>query len=339
MTEDITSTTRSAIDPGTPTPAPTGHDPGLAMVVTGLRSVALDVVELTLEAPDGHELPAWEPGAHVDVVFPDDDLTRQYSLCGSPEDRHHYRIAVLREAEGRGGSRRIHDEVVVGSHLRVQGPRNHFPLQPSPRYLFIAGGIGVTPLLPMIRASEKAGAQWRLVYGGRTDASMSYLDELRPWGDHVTVWPEDRHGRIDLDGLLGTPADETLIYCCGPEPLLAAVEERCSAWPRGSLNVERFSATLGADEGANISFEVELRDSGKTLQVGADQSILEVVTEAGVYVPTSCTEGTCGSCETPVLEGELDHRDVVLSEEEREAGQSMMICVSRAKCPRLVLEL
>lgn len=310
----------------------------MTMVVTARRLIAQDVVELTLASPDGHELPAWEPGAHVDVVLPD-GLTRQYSLCGDPDDRSRYRIAVLRESEGRGGSRRIHDEVMVGGRLGVQGPRNHFPLLPSPRYLFIAGGIGITPLLPMVSAAARARADWRLVYGGRTAASMSYLDELRSWGERVTFWPEDRHGRIDLDALLGTPSPDTLVYCCGPEPLLAAVEQRCTTWPRGALNVERFSAALGAEDYRNTGFEVELRQSGITLWVREDQSILDVLTEAGVYVPTSCTEGTCGSCETSVLEGEPDHRDVVLSEEEREANETMMLCVSRAKCSRLVLDL
>ncbi len=167
---------------------------------------------------------------------------------------------------------------------------------------------------------------------------MSYQDELKAYGQRVVIWPEDLNGRIDLDTLLGTPTEDTLVYCCGPETLLEAVEEKCSVWPKGALNLEHFSANE-LDETANTSFEVELRSSAMTLQIPADQSILEVVTNAGVYVPTSCTEGTCGSCETPVIEGRPDHRDVVLSPEEQEASATMMICVSRCKGGKLVLDL
>ncbi|OAH63620.1 ferredoxin [Dietzia cinnamea] len=306
-------------------------------VVAGRREVADGVVELVFTAADGADLPRWEPGAHIDIVL-DEQTIRQYSLCGDPSDRTSARVAILLEPEGRGGSRRIHDELHPGVAVELKGPRNHFPLHDSPRYLFIAGGIGVTPLIPMVRAAEAAGADWRFVYGGRSESTMGYVDDLRALGDRVTIWPQDTHGLIDLDGLLGTPEDGTLVYSCGPEPLLAAVEARCAAWPRGALNIERFSA-VEIDTSADTGFEVELRQTGTTLRVGEHQTILEVVTEAGVYVPTSCTEGTCGSCETPILEGTAEHRDVVLSPEEQDAQQTMMICVSRASCPRLVLDL
>ncbi|MFN3339401.1 MAG: PDR/VanB family oxidoreductase [Dietzia sp.] len=321
------------VDPGD---LPVG-DASLLAVVAGRRDVARGVVELVLESAGGGELPAWAPGAHIDLVL-DDDLIRQYSLCGDPEDRRSYRVAVLLEPEGRGGSRRIHEELAVGSRVEVKGPRNNFPLHESPRYLFIAGGIGVTPMLQMVRAAERAGADWRLVYGGRAEESMAYLDELGALGDKVTFWPADRNGLIDLETLLGTPAEGTLVYSCGPEPLLAAVEERCSTWPGGALNLERFSA-IEVDTSADTGFDVELRQTGTTLHIDDDQTILEVVTEAGVYVSTSCTEGTCGSCETTILEGRAEHRDVVLSPEEQEEGKTMMICVSRAACPKLVLDL
>lgn len=312
-------------------------DASLLAVIAGRRECADGVVELVLESAAGLDLPVWEPGAHVDLVL-DDDLIRQYSLCGDPADRKSYRVAVLLEPEGKGGSRRIHESLEPGSKVEVRGPRNHFPLRESPRYLFIAGGIGITPILTMVRAAEQAGADWRLVYGGRSEASMAYVDELRALGDRVTFWPADRNGLIDLEAVLGTPTEETLVYSCGPEPLLAAVEERCVPWPRGALNLERFSA-VEVDTSADTGFEVVLEQTGITLHVGEDQTILEVVTEADVYVPTSCTEGTCGSCETPILEGTAEHRDVVLSPEEQEAQETMMICVSRASCPRLVLDL
>lgn len=321
------------VDPGD---LPEG-DASLLAVVAGRRECARGVVELVLESVDGADLPVWEPGAHIDLVL-DDDLIRQYSLCGDPADRRTYRVAVLLEPESRGGSRRIHADLPLGSRVEVRGPRNHFPLHESPRYLFIAGGIGVTPMLPMVRAAERAGADWRLVYGGRSEDSMAYLDELGELGDRVTIWPADRHGLIDLDSFLGTPAEDTLVYSCGPEPLLAAVEEHCASWPAGALNLERFSAAE-IDTSGDTGFDVELRQTGTTLHVNGDQTILEVVTAAGVYVSTSCTEGTCGSCETPILEGRADHRDVVLSPEEQEEGETMMICVSRAACPKLVLDL
>ncbi|WP_253919797.1 PDR/VanB family oxidoreductase [Dietzia psychralcaliphila] len=321
------------VDPGD---LPIG-DASLLAVVAGRRDVARGVVEIVLESVDGVDLPAWEPGAHIDLVLAD-GLIRQYSLCGDPGDRRSYRVAVLLEPEGRGGSRRIHEQLDVGSRIEVRGPRNHFPLHQSARYVFIAGGIGVTPILPMVRAAERAGADWRLVYGGRSEESMAYLDELGALGDRVTFWPADRNGLIDLETLLGTPAEGTLIYSCGPEPLLSAVEEHCSTWPTGALNLERFSA-VEVDTSADTGFDVELRQTGTTLHVDEDQTILEVVTEAGVYVSTSCTEGTCGSCETTILEGRAEHRDVVLSPEEQEEGKTMMICVSRAACPRLVLDL
>ncbi|MDX2355901.1 PDR/VanB family oxidoreductase [Dietzia sp. PP-33] len=312
-------------------------DVSIDAVVAGRRDVAEGVVELVLEAADGGDLPVWEPGAHIDIVL-DDGAIRQYSLCGDPADPTTYRVAILREPDGRGGSRRIHEELHPGARVEIKGPRNHFPLRESPRYLFIAGGIGVTPLIPMMRAAEAAGAEWRFVYGGRSESTMGYVDELRAWGDRVTIWPEDSHGLIDLERLLGSPEEGTLVYSCGPEPLLAAVEKRCATWPQGSLNLERFSA-VEVDTSRDSGFDVELRQTGTTLHVDEDQTILEVVTEAGVYVSTSCTEGTCGSCETTILEGTADHRDVVLSPEEQDAQETMMICVSRATCPRLVLDL
>ncbi|MCW2718806.1 MAG: ferredoxin [Pseudonocardia sp.] len=296
--------------------------------VVGDRHEAADgVVVLTLRG----DLPPWEPGAHVDLVTPEGP--RQYSLCGDPADEGVWRIGVLREPDGRGGSAFVHDELLPGATVRVRGPRNHFPLLPSPSYLFIAGGIGITPLLPMIDA---AGADWRLVYGGRTRTSMAFLDALQP-DPRVTVAPQDETGLLDLDALLGEPRADTLVYCCGPEPLLAAVEERCASWPAGSLRVERFAPKPVA--GASTSFEVELTQSGVTLTVPADRSILDVVEEAGVTVLSSCSEGTCGTCETAVLDGEIDHRDSVLTTDEQSEGDCMMICVSRASCARLVLDL
>jgi cytochrome P450/ferredoxin-NADP reductase len=306
--------------------------------VAAKRTAADGVVALTLRDVDGHPLPPWEPGAHVDLIL-DGVPTRQYSLCGDLADHHEYRLGILRDANGRGSSLHVHDRLHDGDTVRVRGPRNNFPLVGSRRYLFIAGGIGITPILPMIRAAEAAGSDWQLVYGGRQRASMAFLDELAHYGDRVSIRPQDETGLLDLDGLLGTPQPDTLVYCCGPEPLLAAVEARCHAWPPRSLHVERFSPRPLTEPVLTEAFEVVLQQSELELTVPPDRSILSVVEEAGVGVLSSCAEGTCGTCETAVLGGEPDHRDSVLTEEEREANDCMMICVSRSRGPRLVLDL
>lgn len=297
------------------------------------------VVALTLEHPTGGLLPRWEPGAHVDVIV-GDGSARQYSLCGDPRDRTQWTIAVLHESEGRGGSVWIHQTLVESQDIQIRGPRNHFHLDPAPRYLFIAGGIGVTPLLPMIATAEAAGADWRLVYGGRALENMAFRPALERYGDRVQFHPQSTSGRLDLAGLLGTPEEELLVYCCGPGSLLDAVEDMCAPWPRGSLYIERFSARENADEeNANTAFEVELSISGRTLSIPADRTVLEVLEEEQVDIVSSCAEGTCGSCETVVLEGIPDHRDSVLSQDERDANDRMMVCVSRCRGSRLVLEL
>ena len=309
-----------------------------AELVVDRRDVAADgVLALTLRHPLGEELPAWEPGAHVDVLL-GPDLERQYSLCGNPADRHEWRVAVLREPEGRGGSAHVHGQLGAGDKVRVRGPRNHFALQPSPRYRFVAGGIGITPILPMLAAAEAAGAEWTLLYGGRTRNSIAFIEELGQYGDKVRIAPQDESGLLDLASELGTPQPDTLVYCCGPGPLLDAVEERCAVWPKGSLHIERFQPKV-QETGADTEFEVVLERSGHTLTVPADVSVLDTVRGAGVEVLFSCTEGTCGTCETDVLDGDPDHRDSVLTDEEREAGETMLICVSRCRGKRLVLDL
>jgi ferredoxin-NADP reductase len=302
------------------------------------RTAADGVAVLALREVNDHPLPPWTPGAHIDLVL-DGAPTRQYSLCGDPADHHVWRLGVLRDPDGRGSSLYVHDKLQAQDTIRVRGPRNNFPLVDSPRYLFIAGGIGITPLLPMIAAAEAAGADWRLVYGGRQRASMAFLDELAGYGDRVSVRPQDETGLLDLDGLLGTPQEGTRVYCCGPEPLLAAVEQRCAGWPSGSLHVERFSPKPMTEPARAEAFELVLAQSEVTVAVPPDRSILEVVEEAGIGVLSSCAEGTCGTCETAVLEGVPEHRDSVLSDEERQANDCMMICVSRSCTERLVLDL
>jgi ferredoxin-NADP reductase len=311
----------------------------LDLVVARREMAAADVVAITLADPAGGALPAWTPGAHIDLVL-DESVTRQYSLCGAPQDRGSWRVGVLRAPDSKGGSRLVHDALREGSTVRVRGPRNHFTLVDAPRYLFIAGGIGITPLLPMIASVERRGAEWTLVYGGRERASMAFLDDLAGYGERVRLWPQDEQGVLDLPAILGTPRPETVVYCCGPEGLLSAVEGQCAGWPAGSLHVERFSPKpVDPAAPADAPFELVLQRSGITDVVPADKSILEVVEQHGLSVLSSCRIGTCGTCEQAVLSGDLDHRDSVLTEEDREAGEYVMICVSRCSSDRLVLDL
>ncbi|MFD6330972.1 PDR/VanB family oxidoreductase [Streptomyces niveus] len=310
----------------------------MSLTVTRRIECADEVLALTLARPDGGPLPVWRPGAHVELLL-GDGVLRHYSLCGDPADRLSWRIAVLRVPDSRGGSAYVHDKLHAGVPVRVRGPRENFAFRPAGRCLFVAGGIGITPLLPMVAAAEAAGVEWRLLYGGRSLGSMAFLDELAVYGDAVRVVPQDRFGLPDIDGYLGTPDERTLVYCCGPEPMLTAVEDRCRAWPAGVLQVERFQAAELPSSGQESAFDVVLTGSDLTLRVPPGRSVLEVARAAGAPVLSSCAEGICGTCETEVLEGEPDHRDSVLSPEERESGETMMICVSRARGARLVLDL
>ncbi|MGO3327193.1 cytochrome P450/oxidoreductase [Gordonia sp. (in: high G+C Gram-positive bacteria)] len=318
----VTSTTETEID----------------LQVQARRPVAEGIVELTLTDPSETQLPSWTAGAHVDLVL-SPSLTRQYSLCGSTADASSWKVGVLLDPSSRGGSAFVHKELIEGATVRVRGPRNHFPLVASPRYQFIAGGIGITPILAMIDAAEARGAQWSLLYGGRSRASMAFRDRLES-DDRVTIWPQDDKGLLDLDTVLGTPRSDTLVYCCGPGALLDAVEERCATWPDGSLHLERFAAKqVAVSDDALDSFEVECARSGLTVTVPEDKSIFETVEEAGAAVLGSCMEGICGTCEVDVLDGTPDHRDSILSRSEREQGATMMPCVSRSLSEKLVLDV
>lgn len=312
---------------------------GLHLVrVTRRRQLAPEVVGLTLEGV--HDaLPSWTPGAHVDVVLPS-GLVRQYSLCG-PLGGQQYEIAVLREQDGRGGSEEVHRSLGVGAELKISDPRNRFPLERAAEYVFVAGGIGITPILPMIEAIDGLGINWRLVYGGRSRATMAFLEELELWSENVTVVPQDEHGLIDLETELHGH-ETAAIYTCGPTPMIEAVQGVVERWDGGNLHFERFVAaparTPEADDAPAEAFEVQLGIDGPVLSVPEDKSILQVVLDAGADVLFSCEEGTCGSCETTVLAGDVDHRDELLTDQERADGQ-MLICVSRASCPRLVLDI
>ncbi|MDX3580648.1 cytochrome P450 [Streptomyces europaeiscabiei] len=312
--------------------------------VTEVRAAADGVVAVGLALPDGGELPAWQPGAHVELRLPSGRL-RQYSLCGDPADAATWRIGVLHEPEGRGGSVELHGLARPGATFAVRGPRNHFPLTPAPSYLFLAGGIGITPILAMVREAAGRGTPFTVVYGGRTRSTMGFADELAAVaGDALTLLPQDEAGLPDLPRLLGGLDADTAVYACGPSPMLAAVERECARLDlTDRLHLERFAAgddlETAFDAAENRTFEVRLARTGVTLPVPADRRLIEVLRDAVSGLSYDCEKGYCGACETRVLAGTPEHRDSVLSDEERLAGRTMMICVGRCQGDRLVLDL
>ena len=307
------------------------------LVVTERVDEAVGVVSLRLEDPTGAPLPAWEPGSHIDLHL-GNDVERQYSLCSRYGDQT-WRIAVLREPASRGGSSYVHDSLHAGDRVRTRGPRNHFPLVPAPDYLFIAGGIGVTPLIPMLGQVLQGDSTWRFFYGGRTRASMAYRDRLEEVG--ATIWPEDEKGLLPLADMIGACGPDTVVYCCGPEPLISAVEKTCADLGRPAPHVERFAAKPvdSSGDGGNHAFTVVINSTGQEIPVPADKTIVQAMIDNGVPIMTSCAEGVCGTCETKVIAGQIVHRDSLLSEDDRAEGIYMMPCVSRCAGDRLVLDL
>lgn len=321
--------------------------------VAARRELAQGIVELQLQPLDGAPLPRWEPGAHIDIdcmAAGDTPVSRQYSLCGDPDDRQRYTVAVLRDPASRGGSQWLHDQVHTGDVLRTRGPRNHFRFDESATgpVVFVAGGIGITPIAAMALRALALGRDYQLHYCGRSRANLAYVAELQALhGDRLHLHVADEGTRADLPQLLAEadPArDQVRIYACGPQRLLDALQDLCSTkdgWPDEALRVEHFQTQPGTlDPAREQSFEVDLKDSGLTLQVGADRTLLQALRAANIDVPSDCGEGLCGSCEVHVLAGQVDHRDVVLTRGERERNDRMMACCSRA-CggQRLVLEL
>jgi ferredoxin-NADP reductase len=307
--------------------------------VRSIRELAVDIRGYELEPADGRELPAFAAGAHVDIQVPA-GLVRQYSLCAEPGAAQRYRIAVKKDAAGRGGSLSMHDDVEVGSVLGMTGPRNYFPLAPGApvKSLFIAGGIGITPIYAMVQALHAAGRDWILHYCARSQAHAAFYRELDALAPQRVVAHFSEAPVLDVDALLAARAPGTHVYCCGPEGLMSAVKAATDRTDPACVHFEWFAAPR-IDHARDHSFEVELERSGLVLSVPADRSILQVVREHGIDVPSACEEGVCGTCETRVLAGEPDHRDMLLTPAERAANRSMMICISRAISGRLVLDL
>lgn len=307
--------------------------------VRSRRTVAAHVVELDLEPLAGVQHVDCTPGAHVDIQLAN-GITRQYSVVDSDDDGT-IRIAVLREGSGRGGSRFVHDEVRVGDVIVVGKPRNHFRMRTqSPFNLFVAGGIGVTPLLSMMKASTMRNEPWSLLYLGSARSTMAYLDELTDLHrERVRLWESSESGRYDLDSIWEELPVGAVVYACGPESLLAALEDSAERHGRREdVVVERF-APRAETHAPNTAFDVELRSTGRVLRVPADRSVLDVINEAGAGVLSTCSEGTCGTCEVRVVSGVPEHRDSVLDPGERLANETMMVCVSRCREGRLVLDL
>lgn len=323
------------------------------LVVAARTDLAAGVVALDLASPNGRDLPAWEPGSHIDLVLDDGRATgptrleRQYSLCGDPGDRATWRVAVLREDGGRGGSVRVHDDVREGQRVRVRGPRNHFSFDPAAASTlrFVAGGIGITPIVGMVHAAASAGLDWTLDYAGRSRTSMAFADRLASAHPaSVRLHPSDEHDRLDVDAFAAELDAGTAVYACGPARLLDALRAAVKrhGWDAdGMLHLERFEAVEYGEPVWPHPFEVELALSGTTVTVSPQQSVLEAIEEQSpeTLVLSSCRLGTCGTCEAAVVAGEIEHRDSVLTPLERAEGAVMMVCVSRAACSAIVLDL
>ncbi|WP_286897311.1 cytochrome P450/oxidoreductase [Achromobacter sp. UBA2119] len=322
---------------------PSSHAITRPVVVHSADTAADGIVRLRLVSPDGKPLPRWSPGSHIDVECGDTGLSRQYSLCGDPAETGVFEIAVLCEENGRGGSAWMHANATPGARLRIRGPRNHFRLDESAaKLILIAGGIGITPISAMARRARELGLDYELHYSGRSRACMALADELASLhGDRLHLHVKDEGTRADYAALLAEPRAGTQVYACGPQGLLDALAGCCAAWPEDTLRVEHFHSTLGTlDPSKEQAFEVVLKDSGIVLNVPADQTLLTALRGANIDVQSDCEEGLCGSCEVRVLEGDIDHRDVVLTRAEREANNKMMACCSRS-CggKKVVLEL
>lgn len=300
-------------------------------VVTERVAVADDVVALTLADPNGGLLPTWTPGAHLEVHLAS-GLRRQYSLCGLPGDRRSYRIAVRRLDDGRGGSREIHATLGEGDHLDFSGPRNAFPLVGDGEVLFVAGGIGVTPILPMIQAARASGRQWQAVYAGRSRASMPLLEEVVGTDpERVTVWADDERGAPPAaEDLLASAGPRTAVYVCGPASLLDSVRLARAGVDGAALHYERFGAPKVV---GGVGFDIELARTGTVLRVPADRSALDVMLDHNPRTPSSCRQGFCGTCKVRVLAGDVDRRGTAI-----ERSDEMLVCVSRGAGTRVVID-
>lgn len=307
--------------------------------IASAEAIAHDIRLLALESADGSGLPLYEPGAHIDVLLPDGSA-RQYSLIDPFLPNAAYRIAVARDEQGRGGSKFLHDRVGVGDVLQISTPRCHFPVViDSPHSMLFAGGIGITPVWCMAQALHAAGKDWSLHFGARSAGHASLLEDIRRMADQrlYTYFNLEGDEPMDIAALVATAPQGTHFYCCGPAPMIAAFREACQNVAAPQVHFEQFTAAAPA--ALDGGFDIELAKSGRTVRVNEGESILDALGRAGLRMSYSCREGVCGACETAVLSGAPDHRDAILTEEERAAGNTMMICCSGAISEKLVLDL
>lgn len=311
-------------------------DATIEVIVRRISYETPTVLSYDLRPTNGAPLPSFEAGAHIDVHLPD-GLVRQYSLIGAPHASD-YRIAVALDRTTRGGSRWLHATARPGDRLRISQPRSTFALADSKATsILIAGGIGITPLLAMARQLQEAGTDWTLHYAVRSRAECALLDELSALGDNVRLHVDSENdGLLDIARIVAQATPDAQLYCCGPAAMLEAFQDATKSRAPSTVHSESFTPSVpAADDGG---FMVILNKSGLSIQIGADQTILDALEQAGVHAPSSCRNGVCGTCETRVLEGVPDHRDKVLSDAERAAGNTMMICCSRATTALLRLD-
>jgi ferredoxin-NADP reductase len=305
--------------------------------VSAIRKLAVDILAFDLTAADGRALAPFTAGSHVDVYTPSGNV-RQYSLCGDPSESDRYTIAIKNELPGRGGSTSMHANVEVGAVLGIAGPRNHFPLvEYAARSVFVAGGIGITPIYAMIQTLIANDGEWTLHYCARSESHAAFHAELfERYPGRVKRYFSELP-LLDPHALLRDISADTHLYCCGPAGLMTAVLEAGTPETISRLHFEWFSAPASTHAN-NQTFEVQLASTGAVLEIPPEKSILHVLRERGIEVPCSCEEGVCGTCETRVVSGDIEHRDALLSALERKANRSMMVCVSRAR-GRVVLDL
>jgi len=310
--------------------------------VSERKDEAEGIAVFDLVAADGSELPAFDAGAHIDVYVPN-GLIRQYSLCNAPSERERYQIAVLRDPASRGGSRALHDAVASGTTLTIGVPRNLFKLEPTAtRSVLLGGGIGVTPLMSMAEQLHAEGARFDFHYCTRSPAHTAFRQRIdkAPWKDRVQMHFSSER-RLDIGDALAHADEHTHLYVCGPERFIEAVRDTAFAlgWPDENVHFEFFAAAGSAPDASDEPFEMEISSTGQVLEVPVDKTALEVLIDNGFNVTSSCEQGVCGACLTAVLDGEPDHRDQYLTDDERGLNRDFLPCCSRSKSKRLVVDL
>lgn len=318
-----------------------GYGDNILLEVADVRAEARDVLLLELRAPDRGQLPEFTPGAHIELCL-ENGLIRHYSLANDCRERDRYLLGIARSAPSRGGSDYVHRQLKCGMRITARKPRNNFQLtNEAGAYIFIAGGIGITPIMSMCLWCEANCKPWRLVYAARSQQRAAFYEALRPYAEHVHFHFDDvKNSVLDVADILSRVRENEHIYCCGPDPLMKAVRDCSRDLTSSPVHFEYFSPPSKSSENEQSEvFAVKLRGTGLTLEIPANKSILEVLEENGISVESGCRAGVCRTCEVSVCEGQIDHRDFVLSQAERDSGRSMMICVSRGRSSLLVLDL